>query len=71
MTTLAEGAAAVGAALNLTKELVGVNRALNEAEFKLKIAEVTSSLATVKISLADAQQAAVAAALSAAARRVR
>jgi hypothetical protein len=56
MTTIAEGAAALGAAINLSKELIGVNRSFNEAEFKLKIADLTSSLATVKISLADAQQ---------------
>src|SRR5215475_4801976 len=56
MTTIAEGAAAVTAALNLAKELVGVNKAFNEAEFKLKIAELSSSLATAKIALADAQE---------------
>jgi hypothetical protein len=55
MTTIAEGAAAVTAALGLGKELLNVNKAYNDAEFKLKIAEITASLATVKMSLAEAQ----------------
>jgi hypothetical protein len=55
MTTIAEGAAAVTAALSLGKELLNVNKAYNDAEFKLKIAEITASLATVKMSLAEAQ----------------
>ena len=55
MTTIAEGAAAVTAALNLGRDLLNVNKAYNDAEFKLKIAEITASLATVKMSLAEAQ----------------
>jgi hypothetical protein len=58
MTTIAEGFAAATAALNVAKELIGVKKAYDEAEFKLKIAELNGSLATVKISLADAQQSA-------------
>jgi hypothetical protein len=56
MTTIADGIAAVAAALNLAKELVGVNKAFGEAEFKLKIAELTTSLSTAKMALSDAQE---------------
>jgi len=56
MTTIAEAAAAVTAAIGLTKELVGVNKALSEAEFKLKIAELSSALAAAQMGMIDVQK---------------
>lgn len=53
MTTIADVATAVTAAIGLSKELIGVDKALHEAEFKLKIAELTVALANAKIGLAE------------------
>jgi hypothetical protein len=55
LTTIAEVAGAVTAAIGLSKELIGVDKALHEAEFKLKIAELTSALAGAKIGLAEVE----------------
>ncbi|MGJ4903312.1 hypothetical protein ACQR0V_17235 [Bradyrhizobium sp. HKCCYLS2058] len=55
MSTIAEGAAALTAAIGFSKELLNLNKALTEAEFKLKIADLTSALATAKIAVADFQ----------------
>jgi hypothetical protein len=53
MTTIADVATAVTAAIGLSKELVGVDKALHEAEFKLKIAELTVALANAKTGLVE------------------
>jgi hypothetical protein len=53
MTTIADVATAVTAAIGLSKELIGVDKALHEAEFKLKIAELTVALANAKIGLTE------------------
>lgn len=55
MTTISDAAAAVTAALGVTKDLISVNKLLNEAEFKLKIADLSTSLAKAQIALADVQ----------------
>jgi hypothetical protein len=59
MTTAAEVAGAVTAALGVTKDLIAVNRLVSEAEFKLKIAELNTALATAQSGLVDVQKAIV------------
>jgi predicted Zn-ribbon and HTH transcriptional regulator len=55
VTTISEVATAVTAAIGLSKELINVDKALHEAEFKLKIAELTSALAGAKVGLAEVE----------------
>jgi hypothetical protein len=55
VTTIAEGLSAVSTALGIVKTLREIDRGVQEAEFKLKIASVTESLADAKLALVDAQ----------------
>lgn len=52
--TLMEGLSAANLALGLLKDLRDIDRSVDEASFKLKIAEITSALAEAKIALSDA-----------------
>jgi DNA-directed RNA polymerase subunit M/transcription elongation factor TFIIS len=56
MVSIGEGAAAITAALGFAREFLSVNKAYDDAEFKLKIASMAEALATAKIALADTQQ---------------
>lgn len=47
---------AVSAGLTIAKDLRDIGQSLSEAEFKLKLAELMSSLADAKIELAAAQE---------------
>ena len=51
---LVSGLSAASTALGIVKELRELDRGVDEAEFKLKLAELTSALADTKMSLADA-----------------
>ncbi len=51
---LMQGLSAVSMALGLVKDLREIDRSVDEAGFKLKIAEITSALADAKIALSDA-----------------
>lgn len=55
MTTISDAAVALTAALGVTKELIGVNKMLSEAEFKLKIADLSTTLAKAQIALTEVQ----------------
>jgi hypothetical protein len=57
MVDIVAGLAAAGQALKIVKELNEVDRQLDQATLKLRIAELSGSLATAQIALADAQQA--------------
>ena len=52
--TLIEGLTAANLALGLVKDLREIDRSVDEAGFKLKLAELTSALADAKIALSDA-----------------
>lgn len=56
MTTVTEVAGAVTAALGITKDLINVNKLASDAEFKLKIAELNTSLAAAQNGLVDVQR---------------
>lgn len=58
MTTIAEGISAVSTALGIVKTLREIDRGVQEAEFKLQVANVTSALADAKLALVEAQEAA-------------
>ncbi len=49
------GLTAVKLALDLTKDLRDIDRSIDEAGFKLKLAELTSALADTQVALADAK----------------
>ncbi|WP_223426509.1 hypothetical protein [Tateyamaria pelophila] len=53
---LVTGVAAASQAIKLVKEIGDIDRSIDEASFKLKIAEVVSALADTKMALADAKQ---------------
>jgi len=55
MTTIAEGLSALGTALGIVKTLREIDRGVQEAEYKLQIANMTSALADAKLALVDAQ----------------
>jgi hypothetical protein len=45
--------ASMSAAIGLAKELVGINKAVDEATWKLKTAELTSALADAKMGVTE------------------
>jgi len=47
---------AAGNAIKLTNDLRGINKEVSAAEYKLKIADLTSTLADLKITLTDARE---------------
>lgn len=53
---LMQGLSAVSAGLGIVKELRDLDRSVDEAAFKLKLAELTSSLADAKFALVDAKE---------------
>lgn len=53
---LIEAMQAASAAITLAKELLAVQQSMSEAEFKLKIAELTTLLADVKLQLVEMQE---------------
>lgn len=53
---LMQGLSAVSAGLGIVKELRDLDRSVDEATFKLKLAELTSSLADAKFALVDAKE---------------
>jgi len=53
---LITGLSAVSQALGLVKDLREIDRGVDEASFKLKLAEIGSALADAKIALADAKE---------------
>lgn len=55
MVTIAEGIAAATFAMNAAKDLIGIDRSISEADFKLKIAVMTESIANVKIAMVELQ----------------
>ncbi len=48
--------AVIAQAISITKDLKDIDRGIDSAEFKLKIAELSSSLADAKLTLLDAQE---------------
>ena len=52
---LISGLAAVSQAVQLVKDIKGIDRSVDEAAFKLKLAELTVALADTKIALSDAK----------------
>jgi chromosome segregation ATPase len=52
MTALATASQAI----KLTQDLRGIDKAMDVAEYKLKIAELTSVLSDIKMALADARE---------------
>jgi hypothetical protein len=53
---LIQGLAAASAAIGIAKDLREIDRSVDEASYKLKIAELISALADTKIALADAKE---------------
>ncbi|SEN79899.1 hypothetical protein SAMN05216227_102531 [Pseudorhodobacter antarcticus] len=53
---LIQGLAAASAAIGIAKDLREIDRGVDEASYKLKIAELISALADTKIALADAKE---------------
>ncbi|MGD9921239.1 MAG: hypothetical protein AB7V13_07295 [Pseudorhodoplanes sp.] len=56
MVDFALALATAAQALNLVKEMRGLEKSFDAAEFKLKIAELTEKLADLKLTLSDARQ---------------
>ena len=56
MVDFAAALSAVGAGIQVVKDLNAVNKQLDEATLKLKIAELSGALATAQITLAEAQK---------------
>lgn len=52
---IAGGLTAASTAINIVKDLREIDRSVDEATFKLKIAELSSVLADTKISLSEAR----------------
>lgn len=52
--TILEGLAAANAAVNILKDLKDIDRNVDEAAYKLRIADTISALAEAKIALSDA-----------------
>lgn len=50
-----EGLSAISAAIGIARDLRQIDKGIDEAEFKLKIADIQSQLADAKIALIDAQ----------------
>ncbi len=50
------GIAAATQAMNLVKEIRSIDRSVDEATFKLKLAELTEALADTKIALSEARE---------------
>lgn len=55
MVTIAEGIAAATFALKAAKDLREIDRSISDAEFKLKIADISTTLADVKLAMVDLQ----------------
>ncbi len=55
MVDIMTALATASQAIKLTQDLRGIDKALNEAEFKLKIADLTGALADLKMALTDAK----------------
>jgi hypothetical protein len=55
MTDFVTAFAVAGQAINLIKELRGVDKALSEAEFKVKIADLNIAVSELKNALVDAK----------------
>jgi rubrerythrin len=55
MTDFVTALATAGQAINLIKELRGVDKALSEADFKLKIAELSTAISGLQNALVDAK----------------
>ena len=53
---LMQGLSAISAGLGIVKELRDLDQSVDEATFKLKLAELTSSLADAKFALVDAKE---------------
>lgn len=53
--TLVEGLSAASAAIGIVKELRDIDRSIDDATFRLKIAELTVVLADTKIALSEAK----------------
>ena len=56
MVDIAGTLAVVGQAIGIAKDLREIDKSLDSSEFKAKMAELYSSLADVKMALADAQE---------------
>ena len=56
MVDIITAVATAGQAIKLVQELRGIDKALNEAEFKLKIADLTGVLADIKMALTEAKE---------------
>jgi soluble cytochrome b562 len=50
------GLATASQAIKLANDLRGIDKAMNAAEFKLKIADLTVALSDIKMALSDAKQ---------------
>lgn len=55
MTTIVEGLAVAGAAIDLIKGLRGVERDFDQAELRFKMSELYVNLSELKMALSDAQ----------------
>jgi hypothetical protein len=55
MTTIGSAATAITVALGIAKELITVNKMLGENELRLKIADLSASLASAQMALAAAE----------------
>lgn len=55
MTTIPEGISALSTAIGIVKTLRDIDRGVQEADYKLKIASATEALADAKMALVEAQ----------------
>jgi hypothetical protein len=56
MVDIMTALATAGQAIKLANDLRGIDKAMNAAEFKLKIADLSVALSDIKIALADAKE---------------
>ena len=56
MVDIMTALATASQALKLAQDLRGIDKALNEAEFKLKIADLTVALSDIKMALSEAKE---------------
>ncbi|MBR1275038.1 hypothetical protein [Bradyrhizobium sp. AUGA SZCCT0283] len=56
MVDIMTALATAGQAIKLAQELRGIDKAINAAEFKLKIADLTVALSEIKLALAEAKE---------------
>jgi predicted nucleic acid-binding Zn-ribbon protein len=56
MVDIMTALATAGQAIKLANDLRGIDKAMDAAEFKLKIADLTVALSDIKIALADAKE---------------